>query len=153
MRLEDIRARQPSPAQKPSLLIEPVPQYVVMEAQVAISRGLRDFLSGNSDRYNLLKSIEVISGEVVKGSFVPGTGPGTKSFFLRKRFVEETDRQIAELSISHDGPYVAAVCMALDQETKESGTPVYTFDDGSGNPLHEPVWGDRGWLQEPSLRV
>ena len=143
---KNICALHLGPSYKPFLLVEPVPQYVIMEPQVAVSRGLRELWPGILDRYNPPKGTELISGELVKGNFVPGTGPGTKSFILRKQLVEEKDRQIAELNISHDGPYVAAVCVALDQDTKESKTPIYTFDDGSGNPLHEPVWGDRGWL-------
>ena len=120
-----------------------------MKVQVAISRGLQGFDPGKPLAVQSPKSAEAISGEVVEGNFVPGTGASTKQFVLRKRLVQEKDRQVAELSISHDGPYATAVCMALDQESEDFGTPVFILDDGSGSPLHEPIWGDRGWLSEP----
>lgn len=56
---------------------------------------------------------------------------------------------MAELSISHDGPYVIAVCIAVDEEVKGSESPLYLADVGSGDAMHEPVWGDRGWLPGP----
>ncbi len=90
--------------------------------------------------------LETVFGELVEGNFVQGTGPTTKMFVLRKRLVREEERQIAELSISHDGPYIVAVCMALDEDVKNSGSHVHLVDDGSGEPMHEPSWGDKGWL-------
>ncbi len=65
---------------------------------------------------------------------------------MRRRLVQEEDRQIAELSISHDGPYVIAVCMALDEEATDYRSVAPIVDDGSGEPVHEPSWGDKGWL-------
>ena len=144
--------QNPKPEQKPSVLIQPVPQYVVMETRVAISRGLAGFSSDKPDGYTRPGSSETISGEILDGHFVPGTGPNTRMFVSRKRLVKEEERQVAELSISHDGPYVVAVCMALDEEVKDSGSLGYVIDDGSGDPMHEPEWSDRGWLHEPFRR-
>lgn len=61
--------------------------------------------------------------------------------------MKEEERQTAELNISHDGDYAVAVCLALDEASKEKegdGEPI--VDDGSGEPIHEPIWGDRGFL-------
>lgn len=67
--------------------------------------------------------------------------------FIRQARIKEEDRQVAELSISHDGEYAVAVCMALDEpreETEGKSEPI--IDDGTGEPIHEPVWGDKGFL-------
>ena len=61
--------------------------------------------------------------------------------------MKEDERQSAEVSISHDGDHAIAVCMALDEapEEMEEGTEILD-DDGSGEPIHEPVWADVGFL-------
>ena len=54
------------------------------------------------------------------------------------------DRQIAEVSISHDGDYAVATCLAVDEPAKQTyNWPL--IDDGSGDPIHEPAWADDGW--------
>lgn len=138
----------PNPGPKPFLLIDPVPQYVLMDPQVAVSRGLRGFSSETPDGAMPGGSSQTVSGQLVDGNFISGRGPGTKEFVLRKRLVKMEDRQMAELSISHDGPYVIAVCMAVDEEVNGSESPLYLADGGSGDAVHEPIWGDRGWLPE-----
>lgn len=61
--------------------------------------------------------------------------------------MREDERQIAEISISHDGDYAIAVCMALDEAPKDMEEDTeFIDDDGSGEPIHEPVWGDVGFL-------
>lgn len=131
---------------KPFILIEPMPPYVVMDSQIAVSRGIRGFSPERPDE--ALPVGSSVSGQLVDGNFIPGRGPGMKEFVLRKGLVKMDDRQMAELSISHDGSYVIAVCMALDEEAKDSESPPYLADNGSGDPIHEPIWGDRGWLNE-----
>ena len=135
--------------QKPILLIEPLPQYVIMGTAVARIRGLGGFIRDRLVNDKVLGRIETISGEIISGKFVPGQGPNAETFFLRKRLVQENDRQVAELSISHDGPYVVAVCMALSEKVNRPAEMDYIIDDGSGFPIHEPDWGDKGWLHEP----
>lgn len=116
---------------------------------MAVSRGLMGYSSERTDGAMPAGSSQTVSGQLVDGTFIPGRGPGTKGFVLRKRLVKMEDRQMAELSISHDGPYVIAVCIAVDEEAKGSESPLYLADVGSGDAMHEPVWGDRGWLPEP----
>lgn len=115
---------------------------------MALSRGLIGVSPETSDEAMLVGSSETISGHFIDGKFIRERGTGAKRFVLRKRLVKMDDRQVAELSISHDGPYVIAVCMACDEEVKELEGPIYLADDGSGDPMHEPIWGDRGWLEE-----
>ena len=65
--------------------------------------------------------------------------------YYRRSRVKESDRQIAEINISHDGDYAIAVCMAFDPP--DSSVQEKTIvDSGEGLPLHEPQWGDEGWL-------
>ena len=65
--------------------------------------------------------------------------------YYRRSRVKESDRQVAEVNISHDGDYAIAVCMAFDprKPTVQEKTIV---DNGEGLSLHEPQWGDEGWL-------
>ena len=77
-------------------------------------------------------------------------------FFVRKARIKDDEQQIAEISISHDDDYAVAVCMALDEKVNsrhcsEESSPC-TIDDGSGEPLHEPEWGDSGYLEHEHVR-
>ena len=47
--------------------------------------------------------------------------------------IREEDRRIAQISISHDGPNVVAVCMALDEDCQIEDTVTC---DASGESLH-----------------
>ena len=127
---------------KPVALIDPVCDTIIMSEDVATLRQLKRF----GHRYQ--KS--VVSGTVdgIKTTrrldeYVTEDVGGARQTTRRSR-VKPTDRQVAELSISHDGPYAVAVCMALDTEI--SRTPDRIVDDGTGEPKHEPEWGDEGWL-------
>lgn len=48
--------------------------------------------------------------------------------------IREEDRRIAQVSISHDGPNVVAVCMALDELDEIEDTVTY---DATGESLHK----------------
>ena len=69
--------------------------------------------------------------------------PIDEPLFLRQLLVKEEDKRLADVSISHDGEYATAVCLALDEEIEEVLEPVVDF--GDSDPLHEPRWGDRGF--------
>lgn len=47
--------------------------------------------------------------------------------------IRDEDRRIAQISISHDGPNVVAVCMALDERCEIEDTVTH---DGTGELLH-----------------
>ena len=72
-----------------------------------------------------------------------------KEIYRRRRLIRDEERQEADLSISHDGEYAFAVCLALNEEVDSIGhedKPV--LDDGSGPPIHEPEYGDTGFEDE-----
>ena len=66
-----------------------------------------------------------------------------KTLSVRRSLVKEEDRQLADLSISHDGDYAVAVCMAVGEEYEADSTVL--VDNGEGDPIHEPEWGDKGF--------
>ena len=54
---------------------------------------------------------------------------------LRPKLASAEERQIAKLSISHDGEYATAVVLAVGQEVESKDNIV---DLGREGPLHEP---------------
>ncbi|KAI4101449.1 MAG: hypothetical protein L6R37_004924 [Teloschistes peruensis] len=117
---------------------------IVMDPEVAKKRGLS---SSTSPEYT-------VSGNIEDGQFVQKPESATQdnhpALRLQSRRVRMTDReqQIAEISISHEAEYAVAVCMALDDPTSPRADVGYIVDDGTGEPLHEPIWGDAEWLVE-----
>ena len=71
---------------------------------------------------------------------------GTLENFTRRARIEPSDRQTVEVSISHDGDIASAVCMAFDPPDVQQVQTKNRRDDGIGAPMHEPQWGDKGWL-------
>lgn len=131
---------------KPQVLIDPPSQTIVMDARVALLRGLRETRYELMERNCLLKKKDSVRGSVDRHLLHLRNHP--EILYKRRALVKEGDRQIAEGNISHDSDYAVAVCMAFDQQFKsddENIEPV--FDDGSGEPLHEPAWGDIGFLE------
>ena len=130
-------------AQKLIALINPPCDRIEMTPHVAKKRGLRGFVSKNlglhkgplmtrDERRKVGQDEE--AGEVVKGAH-----------YYRRSRIKDPDRQVAEINISHDGDYAVAVCMAFDPP--DSMVQEQTIvDTGEGLPLHEPQWGDEGWL-------
>ena len=64
--------------------------------------------------------------------------------YYRGSRVKDSDKQVAEINISHDGDYAVAMCMAFDPPGSEVFEDIIV-DKGEGLPLHEPQWGDEGW--------
>lgn len=125
---------------KPLLLIDPPRRIVKMDFVTAKARGLREAALNQA----------MLTGAPVSGDgSLSGTSPlprleaKGKDFICRRLLIKEEDRQLADLSISHDGDYAIAVCMALDEAP--DGYPEPVMDDGTGEPIHEPVWGDNGF--------
>ncbi|KAI4169866.1 MAG: hypothetical protein LQ343_005415 [Gyalolechia ehrenbergii] len=157
--LNDISILHPKPSviehsessankQKLHALIAPeITAKVVMNSQVAKSRGLLERQSCFPHVY----------GDVFGGQFVRMPEPSNhnvltaetgRKFWVRGPRTKDEERQIAEISISHDHGYAVAVCMALDEKTNLGGSVDYIVDDGSGESVHEPEWGDEGWLDD-----
>ena len=123
---------------------------IVMNPEVAMKRGLFEA------QYPTAGTL----GQVVNGRFIRTTALTSRhnmdsKFFLRKARIKDDDQQAAEISISHDGDYAVAVCMALDEKS-DAIDPSWKslqciVDDGSGNPFHEPEWGDSGYFEDGKL--
>lgn len=130
-------------AQKLIALIDPPSDRIEMFRGVATRRGLRGF---SHQSYGLHKGALMSKDELHTEVQDPEDGKVHKGFhYYRRSRVKESDRQVAEINISHDGDYAVAMCMAFDPAggTVREKTIV---DKGEGLPLHEPQWGDEGWL-------
>ena len=129
--------------QKLVALIDPPCDRIEMHWRAATRRGLRGFVFKNC---GLRKGALMTRDELRKEAqdLEPSEVEKGVHYYRRCR-VKESDRQIAEINISHDGDYAIAVCMAFDppNSTVQNKTIV---DTGEGLPLHEPQWGDKGWL-------
>lgn len=141
-----VKAERDPNSSKPQVLIDPPSQTIMMDARVAVLRGLRETRYERMERNCLLKKKDSVRISIEQ--HLPHLRNHPKFIYKRRALVKEGDRQIAEGNISHDSEYAVAVCMAFDQKFKsddENIGPV--FDDGSGEPLHEPAWGDIGFLE------
>lgn len=120
------------------------PKRIVMDPEVAKKRGLS---SSTSPEYTVRGNIE--DGQFVQKpeSTTQDNQPSHRLQSRRARIMDR-EQQIAEVSISHEAEYAVAVCMALDDPTPPRADAGYIVDDGTGEPLHEPTWGDAGWLEE-----
>ena len=133
-------------AQKLIALIDPPCDRIEMTPRIATRRGLRGFARKNyglhkgplmtrDERDELGKEVPKLeASEVDKGVH-----------YYRRSRVKESDRQVAEINISHDGDYAVAVCMAFDPPEPMAQEKTIV-DKGIGLSLHEPQWGDEGWL-------
>ncbi|KAL9613615.1 MAG: hypothetical protein Q9167_001843 [Letrouitia subvulpina] len=122
---------------RPWALIRPATRNVLMDKEVAKARGLGEFL--------ILPNQEPVTDREIQ----PGEGRQNDSKYIERRlYAKEEDYQVAELSISHDADYAVAVCMALDQPREDVGPAEPIIDNGLGEPIHEPSWGDRGFIED-----
>lgn len=113
---------------QPKALIDPPSDSILMNEHVAGMRGLKGF--GSQSR--------ILTG----GAVIQKNG---QYYYRRRSKIKESERQMAEVSISHDGGYAVAVCMAPRGLVSEArGRTI--VDDGEGSPVHEPSWGDEGWF-------
>ena len=130
---------------KPQILVDPPPRYVYISRDLARARGLRGHNNGSA----AVAKSESEDEESALGQFMLEKGNHGEKFFRRRAKIAPEDRQYADLSISHDGEYATAVCMALDEGAAVSESQAEIIDDGTGPPLHEPEWGDNGFLSKP----
>lgn len=129
--------------QKPLALIEPPCKTILMDEKVAETRALRGF---GPRSQGLQKGAPLVKSESNDPLLKSGGDRGKKEgYYERRSKVEESDRQIADLSLSHDGNNAIAVCMAFDEPSR-SIKPERVIDDGKWLPIHEPQWGDEGWF-------
>ena len=126
-------------------LVDPPSQTVAMDEDVARLRGLRGYGT------NRLKDFRVGSclyGVMRNDNLVETDPPHGQRFLTRRRRIKAEERQMAEVSISHDGDYAMAVCMAVDLPPVPTDEQPMIVDDGSGSPIHEPECADDGWLAD-----
>jgi len=62
-------------------------------------------------------------------------------FVLRPKIFRWRERQMARVSISHDGEYATATVLAVDDHAYVEKEEVLV-DDGKGKPMHVPSLGD-----------
>ena len=118
-----------------------------MNAKVAAARGLR----GTAEDLGPNKGTKY--EEVVNGQFAECGDDQKKIFFKRSKLYREEDQQVAEISISHDGDYAVAICMSVEEADHKGCIRPFAIDDGSGDPIHEPEWGDRGFLDALDIGI
>ena len=141
-------SKQSAPSGKPIALINPLSRMVLMSREVARKRGLRQEQKG----YSFPNSeAGATSGWARWGDSpqlatqVPKQQALTRKEKVRSRnlLVSDKERQTADISISHDTDYAVAVCMAVDDLEEQDLEAV--VDEGLGNAIHEPQWGDEGF--------
>ena len=125
--IEDAQSR------RTKALIDPPSDSVLMSESVAGMRGLKGF-GPHSEM-------------LPRGAVIQSNG---QYFYRRRSKIRESKRQMAEVSISHDGAYAVAVCMAPREQVSETGGRTI-IDDGEGPPMHEPSWGDEGWFDRDGV--
>ena len=125
--IEDAQSR------RTKALIDPPSDSILMSERVAAMRGLKGFGPHS----------KMLSG----GAVIQQNG---QYFYKRRSKIKESERQMAEVSISHDGSYAVAVCMAPSEQVSEARERTI-IDDGEGSPMHEPNWGDEGWFARDAV--
>ena len=141
--MQDISIVRSPNSDKTIALIDPVCNGIQMDERVASLRGLRGF---GPQSQGLHKGPLLVKDQD-ESVQVQGT---IAKHFNRRREIKETERQTAEISISHDGEYAVAVCMAYDAPgLHPEGRRI--VDYGTGPAIHEPQWGDNGWFDIDSI--
>ena len=116
-----------------------------MKDIIAAERELKPYPALTRKEVEAIPEIASLIPDYVEAAGVATSYPN-KEIFRRRRLILDEERQEADLSISHDGDYAIAVCLALDEEVDSIGhenKPV--LDDGKGEPIHEPEYGDAGF--------
>ena len=155
-RQPQLSAAERSYSNKPVALIDPPTSTILMNDAVAQLRALRHFTTYRQDnRKNPLilqkdrEGFQPINGYMGPAENSRAEVEGDK-YIERRARIDESQRQVAEVNISHDGDVAVAVCMALDQSLPEKKLE-RIIDDGSSPPMHEPQWGDEGWLSTDQM--
>lgn len=140
-------------------VIDPPTRLVQMDQKVATLRGLRGFRGGEEEPDVMAEEAELIDSSGSKKQGNPEQSerlriPIHTPFFTRRSLVKDEERQIAELSIAHENSVAVAICMALNHPSEEMAARLESIiDDGSGEPIHEPAWGDRGFIMAGAIKV
>ena len=130
---------------KVKILIDPPSATITMDSRVASLRGLKH------SRLRWKSRSATASSNSPTGDLFDGKSVKSTKIYKRGALIKEEDRQVAEGSISHDGGFVIATCMALNESGEQSEKSDAITDDGSGDPIHNPVWGDEGFRRTENL--
>ena len=132
-------------------LIDPPTNTILMDDKVAKIRKLRGF---GYQHHNIQKEKLTIPGfdlnvysTTTGEQHLDGLRTDTRErtgYYMRRARIEDSQRQIAEVSISHDGDSAVAMCMASVQ-AGPAKEPEFIVDEGSSPPMHETQWGDHGF--------
>ena len=126
--------------------VDPPAKMVVMDESVAQTRGLRGYGHNHTKNHRAyFQSGPCVYGTIHNNSFQETIPSDGKKFLVRRLKIKADERQVAEVSISHDGDYAVAVCMAVDELPVDPSEQSLIIDDGSNDSIHEPEWGDEGW--------
>ena len=119
-----------------------------MSRDVAVSRGLQGWSPTVFVFGWLLKHFDVEPSKSIDNPAPSFKRPTMDNpSYVRRDRVKAEERQVAEMNITHDGDYVVAVCMAFDEACERKDEEIQPIvDNGVGDPIHEPVWGDEGFL-------
>ena len=113
-----------------------------MSPAVAPKPGLRARVIPKRDKGNALISLLNEQQEEEEISDGPSFYDGE---FYRAPRIRMEHRRVADVSISHDGKYAFATALAVEDYEIPSQNPEFVDDNGEGEPIHEPEWGDEGW--------
>ena len=125
---------------RPVMLIDPPSSIVSLTAEVAEQRQIDTKGRQKLDR----EEVQKLGVSVMDSSDVG-------QMYWRYKKINMEERQLADLSISHDGEYAFAVVQALDVVLDDTQPLKVIKDDGAGDPIHEPQHGDRGFLELRSI--
>ena len=139
---------------KPSVAIDPPRRTILMNEVVAKKRGLK--IVEHTFGHAMSKdSVNNTSGsskgwarwrdplELAERQRIAKLSSAEEKRYSRKLLVKEEERQLVDASISHDAGYAVAVCLAAIGPGELDAASV--VDDGYGEPIHEPEWGDVGF--------
>ena len=135
----------------PVAVIEPPNRWVLIPEDVASYRGLSQssgkLPDSDTERFPYVRSVSIF-GKIVNGKVIATKDQKDQKFFLRRLTRNDDEREVAHISLSHDGNLISAVCIASSNNpsrSKHANIDDGIIDDGHGEPIHEPTWGDVGW--------
>lgn len=148
-----IIAESESPSKSIYALVDPPSETVLIHEDAAKARGLLGYGDKESNICRPSRRFGTyLHGIIRNGKFVE-TEPSRGERFLKRRLrIQAEERQMAQVSISHDGDYATAVCIALDEPSVRKDEQSLIVDDCSGESIHEPEWGETGWLMTQNER-
>lgn len=134
-------------------LIDPQVNTILLDEHIAKVRALCGFgPQSQGFRKGALRTRQEHSMSMKEHTMGANVDTESTKYIQRRAKISESDRQMAEVSISHDGDTAVAMCLALDEQEPEI-TREIIIDDGCSLPIHEPNWGDEGWFSEMTFRI